>query len=262
MSMYFEERGNKGAPSIVFIHGGGIGGWMWEKQLDEFKDYHCIIPHLPEHGKSIDEKPISITDCASRIAELIITKANGKKAHVVGHSLGGKIIVELLSTNPDVVDHAVVASALFRPMALLNLTCNSFTYKLTVMMLKSKSIVELQAKQFEFPNDFYRENFIKDNQAITVDMLDRIYGEMYKHLKLSSNLSKANVPTLVIAGDKEPKAMKESVKDIVNAIPNSKGILLKDSKHNFPWVVSSEFSSIIRSWITNKPFESEIIKAV
>lgn len=259
MAMYFEERGNNTAPTIVFIHGGGISGWMWEKQIEAFKDYHCIIPHLPEHGKSIEEKPISITDCVNRIAELILSKANGKKAHVIGHSLGGKIIVELLSKNPQVVDRAIIASALFRPMLLLNVTCNSFCYNLTIMMLKSKKILQLQADQFEFPNDFYKQNFITENQHLTADSLNRIYSELYKHLKLPINLSEVNVPTLIIAGNKEPKAMKESVKDLVHAIPNSKGILIKNAKHNFPWKESDKFNLVIRSWLNDEAINFEFI---
>jgi len=32
--MYYEESGVMDAPTIVFIHGGGISGWMWKKQTD------------------------------------------------------------------------------------------------------------------------------------------------------------------------------------------------------------------------------------
>ena len=46
MPLYFEERGDKAATTIVFVHGGGTSGWMWGKQLEYFKDYHCLVPDL------------------------------------------------------------------------------------------------------------------------------------------------------------------------------------------------------------------------
>lgn len=42
MAMYCEESGNKTASTVVFIHGGGISGWMWGKQVDFFKDYSFV----------------------------------------------------------------------------------------------------------------------------------------------------------------------------------------------------------------------------
>ena len=259
MSIYFYETGSKDAPTIVFLHGGGISGWMWRKQVEYFKDYHCIVPDLPEHGKSIDEKPFSISDSANRIIELIQNKANGGKAHIVGHSLGGKIIVEILSIRPQVVDHAIVASALFNPMLLLRLTCNTFSYKLTVLLLKNSALLKMQAKAFKFPDEYYVENFVNESRMLTVENLDRIYSELYKHLQLPEGLSKVNVPTLVIAGEREPKAMRKSVIDLNNIIPNSKGIFIKGAIHNFPWVMSDTFNGIIRAWISDKTISNEDI---
>ena len=40
----------------MFIHGGGISGWMWHKQVERFSDYHCIAPDSPEYGKNIENE--------------------------------------------------------------------------------------------------------------------------------------------------------------------------------------------------------------
>ena len=95
----------------------------------------------------------------------------------MGHSLGGKIIVELLSIRPEVVDKAIVASALFNPMLLLNLICNTFSYKLTVLLLKNKGLLKMQTKTFKFPDEYYTYNFVNEAGKLTVESLDRVYGE-------------------------------------------------------------------------------------
>lgn len=257
MSLYCEEKGSKEGTPIVFIHGGGISGWMWKKQLEHFADYHCIVPDLPEHGKSINEKPLSISDSAKRIAELIKQKTKEGKAHVVGHSLGGKVIIELLSTNPEVVDHAVVASALFRPVPMGKLLFNKVTYKTTVAMLKNKRMLDWQAGQFNFPDAYYTENFINESKALTVEMLERIYGELYKHLAIPETLKNAAAPTLIVAGEMELKAMKQSMHDLLHVMPNAKGALVRNVAHQYPWSMHNTFSQLIRGWIENQ----EILKA-
>lgn len=256
-AMQFKEVGNKKGKTIVFIHGAGISGWMWEKQLEYFKDYHCIVPDLPEHGLSINEGQLSIKNSAYSIVEIIKKYANGGKAHIVGHSIGAKIIVELLSTDPEIIDHAVIASALFRPIYYMKLAHKPYVYKLTVAMLKIKSLLNLTVKQFKFPDKESEDNLILDFQRLTSDMLYRTYNELYENLTLPQGLEKANVPALVIAGEKEPKAMKESVADMTKVLPNAKGVLIRKGLHTYPWAMYDIFSELIDQWIKNENIDNE-----
>lgn len=260
MSMYYEESGNKNAPAIVFIHGGGISGWMWKRQIAAFQDYHCIVPDLPEHGKSMDEGPLTISDSADRIAAFIRKQVKVQKAHVVGHSIGAKIIVELLSRHPDVIDHAVIVSALFRPIPFLKLTCNRFSYNLSVKMMKNKKLLDYQVKQFGFPDADDRNHLREDFKRLTTDSLGRIYGELFTHLKLPARLSNAWVPTLVMAGAKEPKAMRLSVNDIAGALPKAKPVLFNDCRHDIPWKATDDFNRAVREWLNDQKPTSQKIK--
>lgn len=255
MTMYFEETGNKSMPSIVFIHGGGISGWMWHKQVEHFNDFHCIVPDLPEHGKSINEGPLNLKDCADRISDLIENIANNRKAHVVGHSLGGKVVIELLSRRPDLVDHAIVASALFRPMFLLNLVHLPFIYKLSAAMMRNKAMLSFTAKQFKFYDKYSIDNCMADFGRLTSDSLHRLYDQLYQFRKIPFELQHVNVPTLIVAGEKEPKAMKQSVEDIMEALPQSKGIIIKGADHTYPWTAYDKFNDLIRAWINDKTIE-------
>jgi pimeloyl-ACP methyl ester carboxylesterase len=257
MSIYFNETGNKHGEIIVFIHGGGISSWMWDKQLEHFKDYYCIVLDLPEHGKSMNEGQLSIKTSANLIAGLIEKKANGGKVNVVGHSLGAKIVIELLNTRPELIDHAVVASALCRNMPIMKLSHKLSIYKLTVAMLKVNWILNFQVKQFKFIDKISSENLKKDFEGMTTNMLYRIYDEVYKNLIIPTSLENVDVPTLVMAGTREPKVMKQSVTDITSILQNSKGLLIKDGLHTYPWVMYNDFNEIIRAWIENKPINNK-----
>ena len=193
------------------------------------------------------------------MAELIEKHANGGKANFVGHSLGAKIIIELLSIKPELILKAIVASALFRPIPLMKLTHKPFYYKLTTDLLKSTWITSLLVKQFKFPNKIYNDNCKRGFQGLSAQTFYRIYDEVYKNIGLPKGLEKVEVPTLIIAGEREPKAMKQSVIDMINVIPNSKGILIKNGQHTYPWVMYESFNKIIDEWINNEQIISESV---
>ncbi len=60
--MYFTEQGSPNAPSILFLHGTGVGGWMWQDNVRDLKEYHCILVDLPGHGRSNDREWVSLAD--------------------------------------------------------------------------------------------------------------------------------------------------------------------------------------------------------
>ncbi|KLU59847.1 carboxylesterase YbfK [Peptococcaceae bacterium CEB3] len=253
--MYFEEMGDRTRPTLVFIHGGGISGWMWRQQVEYFSDFHCLVPDLPEHGKSSKEGPLSLEDCAARIAHLIETRSGNSKAHVVGHSLGGKVVVELLASRPDLIDRAVVASALFGSMFLLNLVHRSSVYKLTVSMMRSKRLRSWTAGQLKFPDRFSIEKAMEDFKVLTPESLYRIYDQLYQYQEMPNGLAQAQVPTLVMAGEKEPRVMKQSVGEIAGALAVSQGVLLKGADHTYPWTRPDTFNGLVRSWLSEQNIE-------
>ncbi|PID21356.1 hypothetical protein CSV61_08975 [Sporosarcina sp. P3] len=54
MTINFNLYGDRKQPLLVFLHGGGVSSWMWNEQVKYFKDYKCLVPDLPGHGKSKD----------------------------------------------------------------------------------------------------------------------------------------------------------------------------------------------------------------
>lgn len=43
--MIFKEFGDKNAPAIIFLHGGGLSWWSWEAQIERLqKNYRVITP--------------------------------------------------------------------------------------------------------------------------------------------------------------------------------------------------------------------------
>lgn len=115
LELYYQESGDKNASLMVFLHGGGVSSWMWKKQIQYFSHYYCIAIDLPEQGKSNHVKDFSIKTSAEKVIRLIENIANGKQIIVIGFSLGAQITIQMLSMKPNLIDYAMINSALVRP---------------------------------------------------------------------------------------------------------------------------------------------------
>ncbi len=264
MALYVNESGPASAPTLVFLHGGGGAGWMWQPQLEAFANYHCLVPDLPEHGRSADVKPFTIAGSAALIADLIRTRSHGGRAHVVGLSEGAQIIVALLAAAPEVVNHAVISSALVRPIPGASLMMNRRLIALSVKWFVEpfKNVdawIRLNMKYSAGVPQQYFAQFKLDFQRLTGDQFAHVLAENQRFC-LPEDLGRVKAPTLVVAGKKEYAQMRASVADIAGAIPSAQGYLVAHPKslslaeeHNWSMTAPELFNQTVRAWITDSP---------
>jgi pimeloyl-ACP methyl ester carboxylesterase len=269
ISLDFQAFGPNNAPTIVFLHGGGAGWWMWQPVIKYLPDYHCLTPDQPEHGSNRQIAPFSMELSAEKVAELIRDQAQGGKAYVVGLSEGAQITVQLLATAPERVEKALVSSALLLPIRGLGWVSSpallAWAYRISFPPFRNADWwIRLNMKYAAgIPDEFY-SYFKKDFQEMTepewVNLL--IANQLFR---LPVGLEKATTPTLVIAGQKEYGAMKQSARDLVAALPHAKGGLVNLGKkssmakeHNWALTAPELFAQTVRAWIEKKPLPPEI----
>jgi len=131
------ESGPEGAPCVVFVHGAGMAGWMWKKQMDIAGSWRSMAVDLPDHGLDRGTPFPGIEPVADELATLISERCPGGRAHLVGHSLGAKIVLETLARHPACVTSAVISSALVRPSLLIALMNSHALNRLSLWMLGS-----------------------------------------------------------------------------------------------------------------------------
>lgn len=64
-TLEFRRSGTRGATSVVFLHGGGAGPWMWEPVVRLLPEYDCIIPNRPGTGGRRQGLPLTIARAAA-----------------------------------------------------------------------------------------------------------------------------------------------------------------------------------------------------
>lgn len=209
MELYCNETNPTATESIVFLHGGGGGGWMWQPQVAGLPDHHCLVPDLAEHGRSTDIKPFSIAGSAAQVAELIRSRAHGGKAHVVGLSEGAQVTLALLALAPDVVERAIISSALVRPMpgaGLMTPGMLAWSVKWSVEPFKNNDWwIRLNMKYSAGVPEEYYPQFKADFQNLSAEQFSHVVTENQR-FRLPEGLGRVRVPTLVVAGKKNMRS--------------------------------------------------------
>ena len=269
--LYYEVSGPEVAQSIVFLHGGGVAGWMWHKQVQALQaEYRCLVPDLPEQGKNArtDTTPFTTEGAADRIAQLIRSQTHGGQAHVVGLSEGAQVVVSLLSHSPEVIDHAMVSSAIMRPLWVAQFYPRwaiVWSYRWFIAPFKNNDWWIRLNMHSNGISDAYFADFKSSFQETTeASLLNMLLANF--RFRMPAGLEKANVPVLVAVGRKEYAAMKQSALDLVKVLPKARGIMValgsKSSlaeEHSWAMTAPDLFTATVKAWIEDRPLPSDLL---
>ena len=241
---------------------------MWNPQIEDLQDtYHCLVPDLPEHGLSAATQPFSIADSAQRIATLIHERAHGGRAHVIGLSEGAQITVQLLASAAEVVDHAIISSALVHPlpgMSLLGPRALALIFNLFAAPFRnSDAYVRLNMKYGNGLPEQYFHEVREDTRRMTAASFAHMMLENQR-FHIPAGLDRVQVPALIVAGQHELALMRRSVRDLAAALPAGQGYLVAFSKrlaeeHAWNLHRPALFNAATRAWLTDEPLPSELI---
>jgi len=105
----YEAAGDPALPPLVFLHGIGGAARGWRVQLEAFSDrYRTIAWDMPGYGGSPLLASVSIAALADALQDFL-GQIGAKKPILVGHSIGGMIVQQLLVQSPDIPAAVVLA---------------------------------------------------------------------------------------------------------------------------------------------------------
>ncbi len=117
--IHFAEIGNDTLPLILFVHG-APGSWSafrhFLKDDELLQRAHMISVDRPGYGYSNFGRPeVELENQAALMVPLIHRNRSGKKAILIGHSLGGPIIARLAIDHPDKVSCLIMVAPSIAP---------------------------------------------------------------------------------------------------------------------------------------------------
>ncbi len=105
----YEAAGDPSLVPLVFLHGIGGAARAWRGQLDFFGDrYRAMAWDMPGYGGSAPLPAVSIATLADALQDFL-REVGASNPILVGHSIGGMIVQQLLAKSPGIARAVVLA---------------------------------------------------------------------------------------------------------------------------------------------------------
>lgn len=238
--MTFHEFGEKSKPHIMLIHGGGNAWWNYLRQARTLSShYHVILPTLDGHGEEYRTDYISTEDSADKIMEYIKRDCDGALFALCGVSLGGQIVMELLSRNPNIAKKAIIDGSICYPqpgMARFSIAvirfCGGFLFSKTACKFQMAIMDKLLPPKMRYPQDI-AAYYMEDMPHIRKETLYTMYRTYMMHYNLKSGIRNTTAQVMYLYGSKEMKCVKKSAQMFKALVPSCKIYEAKGYNHGY-----------------------------
>lgn len=251
-SLFVHETGDSTGPPIVFLHGGGLSGRMWQPQMEALTEFHCLAPDLPEHGRSLAVGPFTLRGAADAVIALIREQIPAKRAHLVGLSIGGAVGLEVLCTAPECVDKAVLSGptpALGRTLATVVDAINGPLLRL----MPRQRLIDMTMKSLHVPPQF--DDLVRGD-------LQQLTPQLYRHINRAASAARLpQQPTpglLVVVGEREPAISRRHAARIGSAVTGAAAYQVQGVGHGWSLEAPELFTATLRAWLAGAPLPPEL----
>ena len=217
--MKYQEYGFGQKGTIILLHGGGLSWWnYWEAAALLQTDYHIILPILDGHAGS-DRPFTTIEENASEIISFIDEHLGGSVLLIGGLSLGGQILLEMLSQRGDLCSYALIESAAVIPSKLTNILIAP-AFGGSYGLIRNREFAKLQFHSLHIDPALF-EDYYRDTCQITKeDMI--AFMKANTSYALKDSLRGVSAEVHVFYGSRETAEIRRSAETIGRTLPGSR----------------------------------------
>jgi 3-oxoadipate enol-lactonase len=231
----YEAAGDPALPPLVFLHGIGGAARAWRGQLDFFAGrFHAIAWDMPGYGDSAPLAKCSIAALADALQDFL-QQIGAAKPILVGHSIGGMIVQQLLAKNPHIAGAVVLAQtspAFGKPdgdwqKAFIEARLGPLDRGETLASLAPSLVEELVGDD----PDAGGMELARDCMACVPEATYRATMLALMGFDLRGALKDIAVPTLVLSGTKDKNAPAPMMAKMASHIPSATYVELEGVGH-------------------------------
>ncbi|WP_288812331.1 3-oxoadipate enol-lactonase [uncultured Gordonia sp.] len=224
--------GRADGPAVVLSNSLGSTHRMWDSQVAALEERFRVVRYDTRgHGDSpVPPGPYSIDELADDVIALL-DRFDIERAHLVGLSLGGMTMMRVAARNPERVDRlALLCTAAYLPPA------QGWTDRAALVRADGTSAVAAAVVQRWFTPGYLAANTEARQQFEAMVAATPAEGyaaccEAITAMDQRSDLSSIIAPTLAIAGAGDPATPPDLLRDIIDAVPNGRLLVVPDSAH-------------------------------
>ena len=252
VGLYHEEHGS-GFP-LVLLMGFGDDCGAWSQQLPAFSARYRTIVY-DHRGVGRSEKPqtgYSIRQFSDDAIGLL-DHLDAPRAHLLGYSMGGRVVQDLAARYPGRVASIVLASSAAKPNAL-NLYClRASTYLHRTFGPEAASAF---GPVISFTHAYFTEHLSELTDALGKPPADPMPDHAFEgHVRAieahdtTPILGDIRAPTLVLMGDQEWLNPRSDADLLLQGIPDSKLRVLEGGGHGFIWEIPDAFNQAVLEFL-------------
>jgi 3-oxoadipate enol-lactonase len=244
------------AETVVFLHGIGGAARGWTRQLAHFgRGRRAIAWDMPGYGGSAALPEGTIATLAGALADFLAAAGAGRPV-LVGHSIGGMIVQQLLAGRPDAARAVVLAQtspAFGRPdgdwqRGFIAARLDPLDRGATMPDLASRLVAELVGDEPD-----------PDGIALARACMAAVPEASYRAMMLAlmgfdlrAALPRIRVPALVLAGSKDTNAPAAMMARMAERIPGAAYVCLEGAGHLAPLERPAAFNAALDGFLAEQ----------
>ena len=247
--IYVDDKG-KGFP-LILVHGYLGSSEMWCHQKNYFSNFcRVITPALPGFGESSRAQSLDTINKMAKFIINIVDEKNINKFNLLGHSMGGMIVQEIVK----ILNQRVNKLICFATGSIGEIPGRFETIDETREKLKKDGIdisFSRVPKKWFVKGDKDKNYFLCSNAVknVSLETADNALLAM-KNWRGRENLQNIDNETLIIWGDKDTSYNFEQVDTLNKNIKNSRLEIFKDCAHNVHLEQPDQFNDLVKEFIS------------
>lgn len=247
----FERAG--GGPPLVLVHGAVSDSRVWRRQLDDLSDEFTVVAwDAPGCGRSADPpESFRLPDYADALAGFIAELGLGRP-HVLGHSFGGGLALELYRRHPAVPATLILVGAYAGWAG--SLPRNEVERRLRFALEVADQLpggFEPTSMPGLFSNAMSPET-VDELVAIMSEIrpvATRTMAHALAEADLRDVLPAVDVPTLLLYGDADERSPLNVAEDLRSSLPTSRLVVLAGLGHESYLESPERFDAEVRGFL-------------
>ena len=233
-----------GAP-VLLIHGFGEFLETWWFNIEQLSEYYEVYAmDLPGHGLS-DKPPVNYTlPFATKFICDFMQALGIERAHLIGHSLGAAIDLNMAINSPDRVDKLILidCGGLSEEVPFLYRLCTLPFLGEVIMKPTVKSSLRSGIKGVFYNPDLVTEEMVdKDYEFLKMPETKRVmlnmirsnadFSGMHPEVVLTDKLHLVESPALFIHGEQDTVVSLDDVRDACDLMPDARLEVIPECGH-------------------------------
>lgn len=244
-------------PPLVLLHGGISDSRVWLRQLEDLSTEFTVVAwDAPGCGDSSDPPAaFRLADYADCLAGFIGTLGLGRP-HVLGHSFGGGLALQLYGRHPTIVRTLILAGAYAGWAGSLPPREVKRRLLAALEMAGSRSSQRDPARPNGVPAASPNPRLAAESEAIAAGLHPvgtRVMATAFAEADLRHVLPLVDVPTLLLYGEADERAPLQVAEDIHRGIRGSELVMLPRVGHESYLEAPQRFNAEVRRFLRSIP---------